>query len=149
VNGVIGLAHAGWRGTVSGIASKTVAIMAERFGTCPEYCHAALAPAAGPCCYEVGDDVAEVAGRVFSPEWNILRPRNRNETINGRKPANQGRWTLDLWSGNAWWLLRAGLKRKNIIISQFCTVCRQDLFFSYRGSGGLTGRMAALIILDA
>jgi hypothetical protein len=149
VNGVIGLAHAGWRGTVAGIAGKTVAMMTERFGVRPEHCLAALAPAAGPCCYEVGDDVAEVAGRVFPPEWNVLRPRTRDEGMGGRTPGNQGKWTFDLWSGNAGWLVKAGLRRENIIISGFCTICRQDMFFSYRGSGGTTGRMAAVIIMDA
>ncbi len=143
VHGVIGLAHAGWRGTVAGIAGKTAAVMVERFGTRPEQCHAALAPAAGPCCYEVGDEVAEAARAVFPVDWNILRPRNRD----GQSPENKGQWTFDLWEGNARWLQEAGLQRKNIIISRLCTICRQDLFFSYRGSGGTTGRMAALLML--
>jgi YfiH family protein len=147
VNGVIGLAHAGWRGTVAGIARKTVVVMAEKFGSRPEDCHAALAPAAGPCCYEVGDEVAEAARAVFPAGWNVLRPRSGDVCINGRTPENQGKWTFDLWSGNTGWLQEAGLKRENIIISRFCTICRQDLFFSYRGSGGRAGRMAALMVL--
>ncbi len=57
------------------------------------------------------------------------------------------KWTFDLWEGNAGWLQEAGLQRENIIISRLCTICRQDLFFSYRGSGGTTGRMAALLML--
>ena len=144
-HGVIGLAHAGWRGTVAGIAGKTVAVMTERFGTRPEHCHAALAPAAGPCCYEVGNEVAEAAREVFPAEWNVLKPRNGDAGINERIP--DGKWTFDLWEGNARWLEKAGLKRENIIISRLCTICRQDLFFSYRGSGGRTGRMAAVMML--
>jgi YfiH family protein len=147
VHGVIGLAHAGWRGTVAAIVRKTVAVMTEQFGTRPEHCHAALAPAAGPCCYEVGDEVAEAARTVFPAEWPVLRPRCQDGEINRRTPESQGKWTFDLWEGNARWLLEAGLKRENIIISGLCTICRQDLFFSYRGSGGCTGRMAALIML--
>jgi YfiH family protein len=146
-HGVIGLAHAGWRGTVAGIARKTVAVMAEQFGTRPEDCHVALAPAAGPCCYEVGHEVAEAARAVFPAEWNVLRPRSGDVCINGRTPENHGKWTFDLWEGNARWLQEAGLKRENIIISRLCTICRQDMFFSYRGSGGRTGRMAALMML--
>jgi len=143
----IGLAHAGWRGTVSGIAKKTVAMMAERFGTRPEDCHAALAPAAGPCCYEVGDEVAEAARAVFPPECSVLQPRFGDAGGGGKKTGNYGKWTFDLWEGNACRLQEAGLKRKNIVISQLCTICHQDLFFSYRGSGGRTGRMAALMML--
>lgn len=166
VHGVIGLAHAGWRGTVAGIAGKAVAVMAERFGTRPEQCHAALAPAAGPCCYEVGDEVAEAARDVFPPGWNVLRPKGRGDSkglddpkgrgdpegeSDGDLPAKSsgGKWLFDLWSGNAGWLRSAGLRQENIVISRFCTICRQDLFFSYRGSGGRTGRMAALMIRDA
>ena len=147
VHGVIGLAPAGWRGTVAGIAGKTVAVMVEKFGSRPGDCHAALAPAAGPCCYEVGDEVAEAARAVFPAEWNVLRSRSQDVGINRRTPENQEKWTFDLWRGNARWLQEAGLKRENIIISRFCTICRQDLFFSYRGSGGHTGRMAALMVL--
>ncbi len=147
VCGVIGLAHAGWRGTVAGIARKTVAVMAEQFGVRPEHCHAALAPAAGPCCYEVGDEVAEAARAVFPKSWNVLRPRRGDTGINRQAPGDRGKWTFDLWEGNAGWLREAGLRRENIIISRFCTICRQDMFFSHRGSGGLTGRMAALLML--
>jgi len=146
-HGVIGLAHAGWRGTVAGIARKTVKVMAERYGSLPGDCQAALAPAAGPCCYEVGNEVAEAARAVFPAEWAVLRPRGRDTGRNGRMPGNQEKWTFDLWEGNARWLQEAGLKRENIIISRLCTICRQDLFFSYRGSGGRTGRMAALMVL--
>ncbi len=147
VHGVIGLAHAGWRGTVAGIAGKTVAVMIEKFGSRPGDCHAALAPAAGPCCYEVGDEVAEAARAVFPAEWKVLRSRSQDVGINRRTPENQEKWTFDLWEGNARWLQEAGLKRENILSSRFCTICRQDLFFSYRGSGGRTGRMAALMVL--
>jgi YfiH family protein len=179
VHGAIGLAHAGWRGTVAGIAGKMVAVMAERYGTRPEQCHAALAPAAGPCCYEVGDEVADAARAVFPPEWKVLRPKGRSEPVRRGDPevrdgrgdpegrgdpkgrsdmesdgpfsarGSGGKWTFDLWSGNAGWLRKAGLRQENIVISRFCTICRQDLFFSYRGSGGRTGRMAALITRDA
>ncbi|MGD0154273.1 MAG: polyphenol oxidase family protein, partial [Thermacetogeniaceae bacterium] len=147
VHGAIGLAHAGWRGTVAGIAGKTVAVMAEQFGTCPEDCHAALAPAAGPCCYEVGDEVAEASMAVFPAEWQVLRPRRDIGQTTGQKSGSpRGRWTFDLWEGNARWLQKAGLYRERILISRICTICRQDLFFSHRGSGGCTGRMAALIM---
>lgn len=149
VHGVMGLAHAGWRGTVAGIASQAVAVMVEQFGIRPEDCHAALAPAAGPCCYEVGEEVADAARQVFPAEWKVLRPRMEHENAAGNKPGVQrGQWTFDLWEGNARWLQSAGLKREHIFISRFCTICRQDLFFSYRGGAGHTGRMAALMIMD-
>lgn len=136
VGDVIGLAHAGWRGTVSGIARKCLEAMRQHFGSEPERCFAALSPAAGPCCYEVGEVVADAVRKVFPEEWGVLLP------------AGAGRWKLDLWRANFEMLHEIGLKRENITVSRLCTICRQDLFFSYRGSGGTTGRMAALLLLE-
>ena len=121
--------------------------MSERFGTRTEHYHAALAPAAGPCCYEVGDEVAEAARAVFPPECKVLQPRSEGAGVGGQVPGNLGKWTFDLWEGNAWWLREAGLKGENIVISQLCTICRQDLFFSYRKEG-LAGRLATLAMLE-
>ncbi|MDH7576432.1 MAG: peptidoglycan editing factor PgeF [Bacillota bacterium] len=136
VGKVIGLAHAGWRGTVGGIARKCVEAMKQHFGSEPGRCFAALSPAAGPCCYEVGKMVADAVKEVFPEDWGLLLP------------AGEGKWKLDLWRANFEVLHEMGIKRENIIVSTCCTICRQDLFFSHRGSEGITGRMAALLILD-
>ncbi|MGB9802734.1 MAG: peptidoglycan editing factor PgeF [Desulfofundulus sp.] len=135
VRRVVGLAHAGWKGTYLGIAGKTVQAMGRFFGSRPGDCLAGIGPSIGPCCYEVDTPVVDRFKDRYSFWRDILVP-NRS-----------GRWQLDLWEANRRILMEAGLEPGNIFISRICTCCRQDLFFSYRGSGGLTGRMAALIML--
>ncbi|MGB9791001.1 MAG: peptidoglycan editing factor PgeF [Thermacetogeniaceae bacterium] len=136
VNRVIGLAHAGWRGAVAKIALKCLKKMASAYGTKPKDCLAALSPAAGGCCYEVGEEVVEAVKEAFPGEWHSMLIQRE-----------KGAWKLDLSKINAQCLLEAGIDERNIIFSSYCTICRQDLFFSYRGSRGVTGRMAAVIML--
>ncbi len=137
VHRVVGLAHAGWRGAVARVALKCVAKMAQEYGTDPKDCLAALSPAAGPCCYEVGEEVIEAVRSAFPADWRLLL-----------NPVGSKKWKFDLWGANALVLHEAGLKGENITLSGLCTICRQDLFFSYRGSRGVTGRMAAIIMLE-
>lgn len=133
---VIALAHAGWRGTVARIAEKCLQVMVRVYGSRPGDCLAAISPAAGVCCYEVGDDVCLAVREAFPGEWKNLLVRKEN-----------GRLYFGMSLANFRVLQEAGVKRENIIDSGLCTICRQDLFFSYRGSGGTTGRMAALLSL--
>lgn len=136
VNKVVGLAHAGWRGAVAGIAVKCLKKMTYVYGTKPKDCLAALSPAAGRCCYEVGEEVVEAVKKAFPDYWHFMLSQSE-----------EGMWKLDLSKINAYCLLEAGVEEKNIIFSSHCTICRQDLFYSYRGSQGVTGRMAAILML--
>ena len=131
----VGLAHAGWRGTVQQIAGATVRKMAEVYGCNPAEMLAGIGPSIGPCCYQVDDPVRQTLEENF-PYWNQLL-----------KPAGQNRWLLDLWQTNQRVLLEAGLKPGNITVAGFCTACQSDLFFSYRAHQGKTGRMASLIMI--
>jgi purine-nucleoside/S-methyl-5'-thioadenosine phosphorylase / adenosine deaminase len=124
---VVGLAHAGWRGTADGIASATVQAMAEAFGSCPSDIVAGVGPAIGPCCYEVGDDVAE----AFHDTPQVLRP------------AGDGHWHLDLWATNREQLTRSGVRE--VHMANTCTACHTDEWFSHRAERGRTGRWGALI----
>ena len=125
----VGLVHAGWRGTCQGIAARAVEAMARAFGTRPRSCEAVLGPSIGPCCYEVGPEVAErFAGWAESPVQ-----------------AREGRLYLDLWAANRHLLEAAGVPAANIYTAAMCTRCHSDRFFSYRAAGGHTGRMAAVI----
>jgi copper oxidase (laccase) domain-containing protein len=81
------------------------------------------------------------------PVVNNFRNRKFDGWRNFFTGTNQRRWLLDLWEANRLALLQAGLSSDNIAMSKICTSCRQDLFFSHRGSGGKTGRMAALLML--
>ncbi|MHB0884279.1 MAG: peptidoglycan editing factor PgeF [Bacillota bacterium] len=133
----IGLAHAGWRGTVARIAAETVRAMADAFGSRPEAILAAVGPSIGPCCYEVDEPVAGPVRRAFGEAARtLLRPAGRPD-----------RWFLDLWAANRQALLDAGLRPENIGVAGVCTSCHQDRFFSHRASGGKAGRMAALLAI--
>lgn len=130
VTGAIGLAHAGWRGTVAGIAKKTVAAMVQEFGCSPGNLMGAIGPSIGACCYEVDDFVRNQAQgyeEFFSP--------------NGK----EGHYQLDLWGYNRKQLLEAGLLEKNIAVAGICTADNQELICSYRAEGGKTGRMGVCL----
>ena len=127
------IAHGGWKGTALSIAAKTVRAMAEAFGTRPEDCLAAIGPAIGPCCYEVGD---EVAG-----EFQRALPQFADEIIS----EHDGKIHLDLWKANRLQLEEAGLLPAHIDTAGVCTACHARTFFSYRADGPATGRIAAVM----
>ena len=128
---VLGVAHAGWRGTLDGMALSLIRAMVAE-GSDPATIRAALGPAIGVCCYEVGDEVAARA-RTWPEGENWLQR-------NGR-----GRYHLDLNAANASILRRAGVTR--IERSPFCTACRTDLFYSHRAEPPTTGRFAMIAAL--
>jgi YfiH family protein len=124
--------HAGWRGTAAGIARRAVALLGER-GVAPTSLVAALGPAIGPCCYEVGPDVMEAVARSSGP----LGPRA------ARPSGPDGRHFLDLRGVNRAQLAAAGVREETIHLAPWCTRCRGDLFFSYRREGEAAGRLMA------
>jgi YfiH family protein len=132
-NGAIGLAHAGWRGTVAGVAAALVAAMSAEFGSDPGDLTAAVGPCIGPCCYEVGDDVSEAVRAAFAaPDELLPRP-------------NGGRAHFDLPEANRRQLLAAGVGE--VELSGLCSACRTDLFFSHRAEKGRTGRFGVVVAL--
>ena len=135
VRRVVGVAHAGWRGTVAGIAGKTARVMADRYGCRPAEIHAAVGPSIGPCCYEVDDAVATPLRQYYGPEADAL-------LLPGKRP---GRHQLDLWEANRLDLQRAGLGR--VTTAAACTSCGVDRLFSHRAEAGAAGRGAAVIAL--
>jgi len=134
VKSVIGASHAGWRGTVQGIAMETINYMKNHFECKPEDIYAAIGPSIGPQNYEVDLPVYNEFCEVFP---------NSNEIFKvGKEP---GKYMLDLWKANQMQLISTGLKPENIEISGICTFENNDLFFSARK--GDTGRFAAGIML--
>ena len=129
----VAMVHAGWRGTLEGIAAETLRRMAEVYGTRPQDCLAAVGPSIGPCCFEVGSDVAErFAGRY--PGWGIVE-------------AGSGRPHVDLWRCNMLQLQNTGIPEGNICVSGLCTACDTGTFYSHRKEKGGTGAMAAMLEL--
>jgi hypothetical protein len=136
---VLGMAHAGWRGTVQGIAERLVATLVERAGARADRFTAAIGPSIGPCCYEVDEPVVGPLRAAFPSAWERwVRP------VAAERP---GRWWLDLWAANADQLAAAGVPRHAILSPRLCTGCRLDRFFSYRKEG-LAGRLATVAALD-
>lgn len=129
VRRVLALAHAGWKGTVAGIAAASLQVMRERFGTKAEDCLAALGPSIGQCCYPVGE--------------NVLKKLPANLPV-GLLRSEKGEQRLDLRGLNAWLLSEAGIPQQQISDSGVCTCCQKELFFSHRGDKGQSGRLGLL-----
>lgn len=132
----VGVAHAGWRGTVSKIGQKTLLKMMEVFGSLPENMLIGIGPCINSCCYEVDAPVVNCIKRAFT-YWD--------ELIEAK---GDGKWMLNLVLTNKRQLEEVGIEPSQITISGFCTSCRNDLFFSYRADKGKTGSLAAVIQLQ-
>jgi YfiH family protein len=150
--------HAGWRGTLQRIVEKTIGRMKMEFKSNPGDLLAAIGPAIGGCCYEVGTEVAAAFHSQFTnaPDWfDELRTGdepNPLQWLNQFPPGHQPppkNVRLDLRKANRAQLLLAGLNSQNIFVSKLCTACRPDLLFSYRKQGRESGRMMSVIGIRA
>jgi YfiH family protein len=146
--------HAGWRGTLRRIAEKAVGEMRMHFGSKPGDILAAIGPAIGGCCYEVGVDIAAnflsqfADAPEFFDEFRTGDEPNPIQWLNQMPPGHQPppkNVFLDLHKANASQLRNAGLLARNILVSNLCTACRPDLLFSYRREGAISGRLLACI----
>ncbi len=132
VAGVLGMAHAGWRGTVGGIAGALIAAM-EAEGSRPQDIIAGVGPAIGACCYEVGPEVAAQAYQWHGgAHWLAAG--------NGERPH------FDLDAANEAQLHHAGVR--HIEQAGVCTACHTETFFSYRAERPVTGRFAMIAALQ-
>jgi len=122
--------HAGWRGTLAGVASRTIEAMRRRFATSPEDLAAAIGPGIGPCCYEVGSEVASQFASLF-PERRDLSGRTR----------------IDLAEANRRQLAAAGVPASQIWTSGMCTCCLSERFFSWRRESHRAARMVAAALI--
>lgn len=148
VHYAIGIAHAGWRGTVAGIAANTIERMSDVFGSKPKDLIAGIGPSIGPCCYEVGDEVIfAVEARVPDYTEEILVDPDMASAGSFRASVNEGRRHFDLWRANELMLIDAGVPENQIELARLCTACRTDLFYSHRAEKGVTGRFGGLIML--
>lgn len=133
---VIAAAHAGWKGTVSQIARKTLNVMQNQFNSNPSDVFAAIGPSISPDIYEVGPEVADHFREAFSFSDQLLR--NHGE----------GKYLLNLWEANKLQLTNAGIPDSNIEIANKCTYSNSDLFFSARRDGYHSGRIGTGIYLS-
>lgn len=131
VTGAVGAAHAGWRGTAMGIGARTVAAMAENFGCRPENIRAAIGPNIAQCHFETDGDVPKAMVEAYGEEADAFIEKR------GEK------YHLDLKGINALALRRAGVEK--IEVSDACTYCESDRFWSHRASHGQRGSQGAVI----
>jgi len=124
---VIGLVHAGWRGTKAGVLAAALVLMREKFNSRSEDLSVGFGPVIRSCCYEVGEDFKELF------DYGLKRINNYLH--------------LDLAALNKRQLLEAGVKEDSIYDSGICTSCSSKDFFSFRREGDSCGRMMSVLML--
>ena len=129
VKKVVAAIHCGWRGNVKNILEKAVKKMVEEFGCEAKNILVGISQSLGPCCAEFSEPAREL------PEW-------MQKYVGGG-----GGHHVDLWQCSFEQLTEAGVLAENIEIMRRCTVCENDIFFSYRGGQKKTGHMGAVIEL--
>jgi YfiH family protein len=134
VKKVIGMVHAGWKGTLDNIAGKMVQKLTDDFASNPEDIKTVIGPSLGQCCFEVDRDVADLF---------LQKDKNYNSFMKTKGL----KYHFDLWGINKYNMVNAGMNEENIEISGLCTKCSNDLFFSHRGQKGVRGSMAGIIMM--
>ncbi len=131
VTGAVGAVHAGWRGTVGGIAGAAVEKMIA-LGARPENLLAAIGPSIGPCCFEVGPEVQAAFDRRFGSALPF-------------SPSREDHALIDLWLANRLVLRQAGLQDDHIYTAEECTFCNNFDYYSHRYTNGRRGSLIAAI----
>jgi YfiH family protein len=132
---VIGIAHAGWMGTLRGVATTAVKEMQDQYGCKPENIVAGIGPSIGVDHYQVGAEVIS--------QFEEKYPEDVDRIVETR----EGSPYLDLWMSNYLQLKRAGVEQ--VEVSGVCTACHLEDWFSHRAEKGKTGRFGALMALQA
>ncbi len=133
---VVAAVHAGWRGTALGIVERTVERMTAHYGSDPATLLAAIGPGISRCCFETREDVP-----------NAMTESLGAAALPFIEAKEGGRFLVDLKGINVLRLERAGLRTANIAVSDACTACRPERYWSHRVSDGPRGSMAAVISL--
>ena len=137
VHKAVGLSHSGWRGTVGRIGEETVKTMTREYGTNPGDVIAAVGPSICQDCYEVSEDVIDQFRANFEKQyWENLFYKKEN-----------GKFQLNLWKANEIIFQEAGIKKENMAITNVCTCCNPEVFFSHRASKGKRGNLAAFLAI--
>ncbi|MFJ7849576.1 peptidoglycan editing factor PgeF [Peribacillus sp. NPDC097224] len=132
-HGMVGVAHAGWKGTVNGIAHNMVEAWIHE-GIKPSEIFAVVGPSICSKCYVVDDKVIDLVRNLL--EENDEKPYNL---------ISEGQYQLDLKELNAMIMDKSGIPREQIAVTSYCTSCDEDLFFSHRRDNGKSGRLMSFI----
>jgi YfiH family protein len=130
----IGLAHAGWKGTLAKAGPAMINAMVAEFACKAENIRVVLGPSIGPDHYEVGQEVVSGVEQVFGHHAGSVLKHLNNRTA------------LDLWTANQLLLQQVGVQQ--VEVAGICTACHPEDWFSHRAEKGLTGRFGALIGLN-
>jgi YfiH family protein len=131
--GAFAAVHAGWRGTIAEVATKALSQMISDYKTKPGDVVVAIGPAAGACCYEVGTEVIAAFSELFANSAELLNPTREDHAC------------VDLIAANRAQLIAAGVNEAKVFSAALCTMCRTDLFFSYRREKNLYGKVGRLM----
>lgn len=131
----IGLAHAGWRGTVARIGQRVVDTMHAEYGTDPSDLVCAIGPAISKCCYEVSKPCADNFYALGLDSDKFVMPKS------------DSKFMIDLLEANRQVLAASGVDPDNIVLSDLCTRCNSDLLWSHRATGGKRGTMSAFMTI--
>jgi len=131
---IIGVAHAGWMGTLRDVATSAIHTMQKQYGSNPADILAAIGPSIGPDHYEIGADVILQVMQKFGDESELVLK------------SHNGKIHFNLWEANRLLLERSGVDQ--IEVSGVCTACNTHDWFSHRAEKGRTGRFGALISLQ-
>lgn len=132
-HGLIGTAHAGWKGTVKQIGAKMIELWVNQEGAKTDQIQVVIGPSIGSCCYIVDGVVLNQVKQLPFLTEDVY------------SEISQGQYKLDLKTLNKNVLLHAGMKEENIHVSSMCTSCNDQLFFSHRRDQGKTGRMMSFV----
>jgi YfiH family protein len=133
--GVVGIAHAGWMGTLRDVASTSIKAMQKNYGSNPADIRVGIGPSIGPDHYQIGADVI----------LQVMQKFGKDESERVLKSHN-GKIHFNLWEANRMLLERAGVHQ--IEISGICTACHTNDWYSHRAEKGRTGRFGALVSLQ-
>lgn len=134
---VVGMAHSGWRGTVSNIGGKMIATMMKQYGSHPSDIVCAIGPSICKSCYEVSEDVAIAFKDAYESE--------QYETMIIDK--ENGKYQLDLHAACYFNFVNAGICPEHIALPDYCTCCNPNVFFSHRATQGKRGNLGAVIMI--
>ena len=133
VTGAFAAVHAGWRGTLATAVIAGIERLAKDYDTRPQDLRVAIGASAGPCCYEVGSDVIEAFTSKFADGEKLFTPTRPGHAL------------VDLLKANRDQLISTGVKPERIHTAPICTMCRTDLFFSYRKEKSIHGKVGRLM----
>ncbi|MHB8961749.1 MAG: peptidoglycan editing factor PgeF [Saccharofermentanales bacterium] len=140
VKRAVALSHAGWRGTVSGMAAATIRLMVSEFGSSPSDIQAAIGPSIGRCCFEVGQEVADEFDRL---PGGFTDGCIRNKT--GAYEGSPAKYRIDLKEINRRMMIGSGILPEHIEVADICTSCNSEWLFSHRASDGERGSLCAVL----